>query len=220
MAYDIEILKAIEAKEIDTKTFDFDGQKYSRKEASTIQAKLEKELDELKQTLVHLDKTIFSFFYSRVLEVSIVKATSFKQSYSTYFEHRKEADVYVNLLNTIMNLLHPVFAGQTLGLEEIENRISTLKSRDEGPFKDHLKNWLSLGVLDQDASLKEKTEIFINKDYQYLAGNSFFENELKELDEIVHQSWEQVQIFLFNEFKAILEMQVEIIESLKTNVAV
>jgi Zn-dependent protease with chaperone function len=53
---DILLLKAIEEKQIDTKTFDFDGEKYARAEAPTVAGKLQEEINALKAQLETVDK--------------------------------------------------------------------------------------------------------------------------------------------------------------------
>ncbi len=93
---DIEILKAIKDREIPTKTFDFDGQKYKSEKARSIREMLEIELQEKKNALANADKNIFIFFYKKALKISANEAKFYTENYKAYFTHRKEADQYLN----------------------------------------------------------------------------------------------------------------------------
>lgn len=64
---DIQVLEAIAAGQIDTKTFDFDGQKYRSEEAGTIRTQLEAELVRLQAELDRRDAESVRFFYGIAL---------------------------------------------------------------------------------------------------------------------------------------------------------
>jgi Zn-dependent protease with chaperone function len=206
-AYDIEVLKAIESKQLDVKSFDFDGYKYKRQEAASIREQLEKELDDQKKRLTTLDQQITACFCLMAMNKSVEKGVALKEQYRTYFNHRREADAWLDSLQSTMNPLQPIYAGETLTFEVIEGLINTLTHQNEPVVKTGLKNWLAKGAFDKNALLKQKVENFIGSTYTYFENKKFLEEQLKDLNQVVQEGWTAVQEFLFEEFKAILEGQ-------------
>jgi hypothetical protein len=62
-------------------------------------------------------------------------------------------------------------------------------------------------VYDDNLAEKARVQKFIDSNYLYFSGSSFFETELRELNELCSTSWEAAHTWLFNKFKAILELQ-------------
>ncbi len=97
---DIETLHAIGEKRIDTKSFDFGGQKYQRDEARTVQETLAKELKQLLDERNRHDTKVAKAFYARALSISSSKADALKTNYhalqeaitlrNTFVEHGRE----------------------------------------------------------------------------------------------------------------------------------
>ncbi len=83
---DIETLKAIGDERIDTKSFDFDGQKYQRFQASEVQGLLVRELEELQEKRQQQDIKIASTFYAHALSISQAKADTLKTAYQALQE--------------------------------------------------------------------------------------------------------------------------------------
>jgi Zn-dependent protease with chaperone function len=202
---DIALLSAIAQKEVATKTFDFDGQKYSSKEATTIQETLQAELQKEQATLAALDQELFCNSYHHA--PSAAEATAIKELYQHYFALRTSADHYLHVLESLMQPLQPIFGGQTLEFDHIHVLIHGLKEKGEPLFKAGLQEWLAAGAFDGNAEMVEKIKNFILADYQYFHDNRFFETELGQLHELVTGSWECVQQYLYLEFKKVLEYQ-------------
>ncbi len=206
---DVELLKAIAAKQIDTKSFDFDGEKYERDRAEEIRETLGKELADQKIVLEEVDKKAFLFFYRAALVHSVESAEELKTDYGSYYHLRKESAIFLEHVNKMLGALQPIFAGETQEILTINAQIATLKESHEVSFKKYLREWMELGVFRDQVVMKEKIEKFISSNYVYFSGTSFFENELSELSEMVHESWQQIHSFLFIRFKAILEKQLK-----------
>jgi Zn-dependent protease with chaperone function len=204
LVHDVEVLKAIAAGQVDTKTFDFDGQKYKRSEATVIQQTLENELKQYTEELALTDKRIYQLSYKTT---PLGQAEHLRKQYDQYFTYRQQAEQFWNDVHAIMQPLHPIYAGQTLGLETINTRISKLKEKDERQLKEALQYWAAEGAFDQEPGLKEKVEGFIQSQYAYFSGNSFFENELMLLNEVVQECWNGIDRFLVHQFQELLEYQ-------------
>ena len=208
---DIAALEAIEKKEVDTKTFDFDGHKYHRRDAATVKVQLQQELEQLRQSLADTDKALFGFFYQQAATTVPEKAARLEDAYTTYFRHRREADAFVSHLNEFAALLHPLYSGQSLQIEDVTRIVASLKEVHEPLFRQDLAAWTAAGAFAGNEALKAKAESFAAKDYQYFDGATFMENELKELNELMSESWSAVCRFLFEEFKSILITQASLL---------
>jgi len=209
-ASDIEVLKAIALKKIKVKTFDFEGIKYNSGEAESVTERLETEHEQLKSKLQNIDKQLIQFFYRQASTKENGAATELKEKYMAYFRFRNKADDFLKQINTMLESLHRIYSGESLTIEVINSTISTLKNMQEPLFKDWLKYWLSVDAFTLDLETKAAAGKFITSDYKYFGANSFFENELIELNKLCNDSWSSVNNFLFLQFKSILELQLKL----------
>jgi Zn-dependent protease with chaperone function len=206
-AADLEVLKAINEKNIRTKTFDFDGVKYKREDAPSVIAILQNEQEKEQAQLVNLDKQAIHFFFDKAAQKGITEKESLKKAYADYFENRRLADEFLKDINRMLESLQPVFSGQTIQITQINVMIDDLKSDHEAKFKNWLKRWITSGVFDKNPAEKQKAENFIAARYVYFGGTTFIDTELITLNELCNESWAAVNTFLFIEFKSILERQ-------------
>lgn len=207
---DLEMLKAIAEKNIQAKTFDFDGNKYKSDEASSVAEIIEKELKQQQEELKTIDKKAISFFMNKAQGKGAKEELEVK--YKDYFNFRRKADNYLAQMNKMLESMGPVYAGQTIPIEQINGMINTLKETHEPGWKKLLEEWLSSGVYNDNSKEKEKIQKFIDSNYVYFNGASFFETELAELNELCNTSWNAVNTWLFNRFKSILEKQLALVE--------
>ena len=63
----ISILKSIVDKSIKVKLFDYDGQKYERKEAKNFIPRLEGRLKEISDSIKRNDQSVYQYFYKRLM---------------------------------------------------------------------------------------------------------------------------------------------------------
>jgi hypothetical protein len=209
VASDIEALKAIASKNIKVKTFDFDGIKYHSSDAASVAERLEDEHEQLKNKLQNVDKELIQFFYGQALKEENGAAIGLKEKYMTYFNFRNKADEFLKQINTMLESLQRIYSGESLTIEVVESSIGTLKNIQEPLFKDWLKYWLSVDAFAMNLETKAAVEKFIATDYKYFAANTFFENELVEINKLSNDSWSSVNNFLFLQFKSILEFQLK-----------
>ncbi|MCX6317672.1 MAG: M48 family metalloprotease [Bacteroidetes bacterium] len=206
-ANDIAILKAINERNLDAKSFDFDGVKYHRDQAPEIIGNLEKENEGMQQALNRLDKQAVLYFIQKATDVSAENAAILKGRYNKYFSYRKQADAFLKRMNEMLEVLAPVFSGQTMQIETIRSMISQLKQEHEGAFKYELKVWEEEGAFAESPELADRIRTFREADYVYFGETSFMETELRELHSLCNESWAAVSNFIFLQFKQILTDQ-------------
>jgi hypothetical protein len=213
---DIAVLGAVVNGEVATSSFDFDGQKYSRKEAKTVLALLEGEKEAAQKSLEALDQTVFRYFYA---VAQLPEAEALKSAYLHYFNQRQKADAFAEAVNNMMDGLGPIFRGENMSLETAQAIIASLKETHEPSFKQALQDWLAAGVFDTDVTIKSAVEKFLLTRYEYFSSDSFFENELNELASLVQDGWNGISRYVFLLFKAITETQAAILEGQKKGIA-
>ena len=204
---DLAVLKAIAEKQVNVKTFDFDGVKHKRSEAPAVMAKLEAELKEMQQELEQLDTEAVRYFLQKARQSPEPAYTGLRSQYEEYIALRKEADAYLNQMNDMLKVLSPVFSGQTMQIEQINPMIKNLKDNHEPGFKEKLRYWIGKGVFAGKPELTKKAEDFIAAEYVYFNVTAFFEPELQTLHSLCTESWAELNNYLFMRFKKILEFQ-------------
>jgi len=202
---DLEVLKAIEEKTIDAKSFDFDGEKYTRDQAGEVLLMLQKDLDALKQQLETADKQAYSFMYSRALQISVAKAMEIKNGYLEHFDLRKQADKYFEHAQGIIQGLEPLYQSR-LTLEQVHETIKQLKN-EEPLLKVYLKNWMEAGAFDNSPLFKERVQQFRDSSYTYFSDREFLNNELNDLQHVITESWGDINDHIFRKFKNLLQAQ-------------
>jgi Zn-dependent protease with chaperone function len=212
-ASDIEILNAISAKKVDARSFDFDGVKHDRSDAAGIAEKLAAERSRQQVELDELDRKAIRFFIQKAMQTDAGKAAELKSLYKQYFEYRQNADEFLKKINEMLEVLRPVYSGETIQLVTITLMMNTLKSEKEPAFKEWLKKWMALGALDDNPAQKERIVSYLQANYVYFNGTSFFDTELNDLHNFCTGSWNSVYTFLFMQFKAILEKQLQLLSN-------
>jgi len=201
---ELQLLKAIASNGFPAKTFDFEGIKYDKTSAGEIASKVEQEIKQWTADLQQLDLDSVRYFMTHASSREELRVL-----YKEYFLLRQEADQYLEGINSMLTMLAPIYEGQTLQLENIQQMISALKQKHEPWFKKELQQWHDRGVFGQDKTGEEQVRKYLRADYVYFSGNSFFETELAELDAVCRNSWAAVHNWMFGKFKNLLEVQLK-----------
>jgi Zn-dependent protease with chaperone function len=202
---DLLLLKAIEEKHIDARSFDFDGEKYQREEAATVAGKLQEELNALKAQLESVDKQAYTFIYKKVAQQDLIKGQEIKNGYAEYFNMQEQADAFFKHAQEMLQGLEPVYQGNCT-IEQVQEIIKQLKTR-EVTLRTLLNKWMGAGAFDHEPELKNQILQFVHKDYTYFTGTEFLNNELNEMHNVVNESWSAINDFIFLQFKKLLQTQ-------------
>jgi Zn-dependent protease with chaperone function len=206
---DVQVLKAIAAREIDTKTFDFDGEKYEWQQAAGIADKLQQELTALQLQLATADKKVFLFFYHKALQKSAADAWQLKEVYAQHFALRTRAETFYTHAADMLKVLDPLFSGSGMSVDDARYMIDELKQKEAG-LKEQLRQWMQTGAFNANEAFNTKVSKFIDNNYHYFSGERFFENEIDDLHELSNESWRFINDFVFMQFKGLLEKQLEV----------
>lgn len=210
---DTVILQAIADKKIDTKSFDYDGNKYLQENAGEIIAKLKSTIDENAGQLLTNDENIVKYFYSLAIRSGETEASALKKKYEDYFNFRSGLEQFIHSANTIVNLIAALSAGQVR--VEQANQIGAGLREEAKKVKPHLSAWIAAGLLDNAAGLKATVEKFIAADYRYIHDFSVFDTDISVIHEIVMTTPQIISKYQFLLFKEVLVYQ----ESLYNNMS-
>jgi hypothetical protein len=119
---DINTLKSIADKSIKVKLFDYDGQKYERKEAKNFIPRLEGRLKEISDSIKENDQSVYQYFYNRANDES--KQDQYTHSYKDLLIAEEQFDQYIKSLNEFLPFIH--FMSQTLEVDVIKVHCSKL----------------------------------------------------------------------------------------------
>ena len=119
---DINTLKSIVDKSIKVKLFDYDGQKYERKEAKNFIPRLEGRLKEVGDSIKGNDQAIYQHFYNKAIREN--RQEEYLDSYKDLLIAEQEFEQYVKSLNEFLPFIH--FMSQTLEVDVIKVHCSKL----------------------------------------------------------------------------------------------
>jgi Zn-dependent protease with chaperone function len=211
---DVDILKAIINKQLITKSFDYGGIKMKTKEAGALSVKLEQEVTTHQQQLQHHEEKIFSFFYQLAGKKSGVLADDLLKQYHTHFANRKKVETFLAIAGRVGDALAPLQTGQSIPIEQAENIADELKN-ETITIKQYVKEWLGMGVYDENTILKKEVEAFVTSEYQYFSRPRFFDNEINSLHDVLSGSLQEIGAWQFINFKKILNTQWALVEELE-----
>lgn len=93
---DINTLKSIVDKSIKVKLFDYDGQKYERKEAENFIPRLEGRLKEISESIKENDQSVYQYFYTKASEKN--RQDQYTHSYKDLLTAEEQFEQYIKAL--------------------------------------------------------------------------------------------------------------------------
>jgi Zn-dependent protease with chaperone function len=200
---DIDIVKAIKEKNIDIRSFDFDGKKYKRKDCDQVIAILEADVEAANEKLKLLDKQAFAFFYKSGNNRQLIM-----EKYRSFRSMHERMEAYMELLKRINLILQP-FYHDALSLEEIVSAVNVLKHKEEPELKKQLKSLLGDGVISKDTAddLLKRSADFLNTHYLYFKDNAFVDEELNLMSDLRFAVLDHLQDVRFRHYKEMLVEQ-------------
>jgi Zn-dependent protease with chaperone function len=201
---DKAIVTAIIDKQIDVKSFDFDGSKYDAADSELVLKQLETEIAGQieKQQLLDRDAFLFFYHYAASSKASLVENyMHYQVLYNRYREFEERA-------NKVIETIRPFYAGENR-IETIKAIIAQLKAVEEKKLKGFYKMLLQENILIEggDTKLAEKLAAFTDKDYEYFVFDSFIDHELGELSNLAVEVAETLNKQRLAAYRALLKSQ-------------
>ncbi len=197
---DIGLLTAIHDKQVDSKSFDFDGIKYNREDCNTIIQQLEQENKNKQAQLVELDKEAFIYFNKRVAGLD--------KLYEDFKTLNKQVDGYNEIVYQMMHDMAPLYKGG-LTVNQVGSIIDDLKRNHQRKIRKQAQLLLDEGIIncEKNEILCSDIKSFMQKTYVYYNGKNFINDELDFLRTIANQTAAIYNQYRFKQFKNLLEKQ-------------
>jgi hypothetical protein len=128
LRHDIRTIKEIMQGTTGIRNVDFDGQKYSYKEAGNILKELTRDLQQAEEKLTHLDNALFNYFYQEAQKQG--KGEALRQQYENLFAADKQTEADIKLYQNIQTELYPLFTAN-LSLEQAQAILNQVKLYEE-----------------------------------------------------------------------------------------
>ncbi|MEO6733603.1 MAG: M48 family metallopeptidase [Ferruginibacter sp.] len=207
---DVEILKAITEKRIKVKTFDYDGDKMAKVEAPTLLEQLQATVAHQQKQIQQHEEAIAVFFYNAALANSNEAATTLKEKYTAHFGLKKSLETFINSGRQVLDLLSPLLGGETVSIENAEKMAKGLRA-ESSTLKPMVKKWLTEGIYRTNVVLQTKIENFVEADYRYFSGTSFFDTELGTINQLVNETPGLLAVAQYKSFKELLLYQLKLV---------
>ena len=213
---DKEILERISCGELEIKTFDYDGQKYTSADTYSLIKYLDEEIKNYDESLREKDIDIFRYFSKTALRQGNLEQFKEKslayQTVAIQLEVQQEA--YINLATTTH------FFHTTTPFEEITNSMFLVK-KQEKPFKEQIKLLLENDLYKDsiDDETKLNFEEYIGNDWKYFANNRYFDQEIEILFKVMSAYYLVINKVHFKLKKALLDYMATLIAETESNIS-
>ncbi|WP_020569114.1 M48 family metallopeptidase [Neolewinella persica] len=164
LQHDLQLLDAIKDKQIDLKTFDYDGKKYKRREARKLAVSLNASLIELREQVESHDREVIARAFAKARQLG--SETGLQQELDRFRSCDELFDKFNEAAQSMRNA--SMFMQETLQVDAIKHRMILFKSC-ESDFREALE--LALKHPDFSAAanplLLADTEKFMRKEWNY-----------------------------------------------------
>lgn len=171
---DLITIQNIQNKQINCKTFNYNGQLYSNQDCEAMIQHLNEEIEALNNRLLANDHKIFTYLLGLAQKQNQVlafknKAETFKQAFERF---NLQQDIYDRLMNAA------AFIMEQTPFEVIRKKISILKQIEE-EFKTEIKSLLESDTTDFIApDVKQRLNDYLAVNLKYFGVEEYFNDEL------------------------------------------
>ncbi len=172
---DIETLKNLNSEEINIKTFDYDGIKYTTKQGVSILKKIEAEKQEIENFLKNNDEKIYRYFYEKASDKD-----GLKHKYKVFRKIDEAFDAMLEAHNQFTP--HIQFMFQVLEPDQIITFRKPLL-QNEKIFKEKLQMFYDLFVVQKYLNDNSKNILndYLVANNQYFINQEYLQNEVDQL---------------------------------------
>jgi hypothetical protein len=176
---DIESLKRIADRVFAIKTFDYDGIKYKQSESRELIPRLEKQLEQINESIKENDIKIFRLF--RILSGSQHRSAAIETAYAGFFKFDEDFDVKYSIFTRLSDKLK--FVNNNTPLDKITAGLSEIKSL-EVKLKDEINVMLEKDSLYKPVittGIRDSLELYVSKEWNYFDGVDYVNESLNKL---------------------------------------
>jgi len=184
---DIQLMEAIAAGNSGIKSFDFDGRKYSEKDATGLLAQLRTETEALRHERERLDRNILLWLMQE------------NPAGLTDYQHWNDLTKQLETAGAkVTEMLQSISQSTGMTLEQAQAMIHTLVSNHVPELKQQWQHLIDKGLITEQMPLHATIHEFREKQYAYLVNDQFINDEFNHLLKVMHDvdAWAGHQKFL------------------------
>lgn len=175
---DKSTIEAISKKELDIKTFDYDGTKYKAIDAKKIIPTLEKEIKALEKEVTENDINIYHYF------LNLAKAQNLESDFTKHYSDFTECQAsYENQFQLYIDLSDAfAFVSVTTPFDQIAKNFKNnipLEAKLKEALKSILKNPLLENEINEES--RKDLDYYANYTMIYFSNNEYFDKNLQQL---------------------------------------
>jgi len=174
MEGDINVLKQISNKEINVKTFDYDGKRFKSKDSKQLLKNLEIESEVLTEKIKHHDAEIFRYFESIEHRNDDNKLENLYDEFFSYDRaYEKKEWVCIRLSNELE------FINEVTTFKKIEKNFNSIKSLEK-ELKDNIQKMESNILYEPELTkeIKLSFERYLSREWIYFSNETYNDNNL------------------------------------------
>lgn len=170
---DKNILNAISRKEINIKTFEYDGCKYKVKQADDIITKIDHELENSKEQIAENDISIYKFFYNQALKKGC--NNELKNKYRLFFNQNPIYDKRIGIYNKFADLANRLI--KATQQNQVKNIFIEI-AHSGVELKSEIKTIIEDPLLEKEMTkaIKDNFNEYLSKEWSY-SSNDTLNNE-------------------------------------------
>lgn len=173
---DIAVLKNIANKELQIKSFDYDGHKFKSEEAIELIPKIENDSSNLALSITKNDLAIFNYFLALAKKCN--QENELISKYKSFFVYDQQYDSNMKLHSDLLALSH--FMSVVTPIEQIKSNLPAVYSLEieiKKKIKEMLKDELYASIL--TPAIVTNFEMYLKKSWLYFAEDSYISSELE-----------------------------------------
>lgn len=208
LANDMATIEHISNNLLPVKTFDYDGQKYRKKDAKNLLVRLKEEEKTLIERIKENDMAAFDFFSTQEKNTGKTPALSnlYHDFFHLYDAYAKKYPLYLQLSNSLE------FIQYTLPIEQIKDYFRQIE-----PMEENMKADLSELMTDArylpliNQAIHDDLEKYLSKKWEYFGNQKYFDENLGVLFQAMNHYHFLLSQALFLSKKRLLDYQAELI---------
>lgn len=203
---DVQTLEAIAGGQIETKTFDFDGQKYKREQAGEILETLKAELEKRLAQRNRRDADILRTFYAHARTLDGDQAAQLLNAYQSLFDLTSLRTQFVPPARDIYETLALLEENGFELTPDLRSRFNNMRFTTEPEFRKIVENLI--GAEDFDPALRELIRKYVDTSpLPFESHGTLHQTHLKNLRELLLAVNEALGDVHFQRLSRVLEMQ-------------
>ncbi len=199
---DIALLQALAEGKSEIRSFDFEGAKFPVERAEEILKQLEKE----KEDLIALQKETDERLACLALEKN-ENSPSAAEKYTAFFAYRQAANDFMGAIQGMFTRLQPLMQGEQYAYSDAERLAGDLKSTDLPAMEKPWRQLTASPCFTVEPAMVESLNLIFSKHYTFFSGQSFFDDELKEVMDTADEGYKAIDKNLFEAHKSLLVWQ-------------